>query len=359
MKKVIFTALVAGAAVVSSCSGPQNGLITEGNPSQFDSLSYALGANVGFSVSYRMADIPFNYEAIAEGLEGAAFDKSDVTSEQAIETLQAYFSQTRQERAAIVSQRRAEADSVKFAQGMDTATVAAERAALKADADMFESEAQRNEVSFAFGVDLGTNIKNSDIPVQIYWINTAMSDVNTGKPQMSEEVAMQFLQNYFTVVLPAKMKEESEKNLAKIEKEPGVIKTESGLMYRIEVEGDKDVIATADEDTVKVNYTGRLLRNNNVFDSSRFADRPAEQQAMMLAQDPNAGVDSPIEFPLNRVIPGWTEGMKLVGKGGRITLWIPAELAYGERGAGNDIGPNEALCFDVEVLDVIPAAKAE
>ena len=63
--------------------------------------------------------------------------------------------------------------------------------------------------------------------------------------------------------------------------------------------------------------------------------------------------DNPIEFPLNRVIKGWTEGMKLVGKGGRITLWIPSELAYGEYGSGQNIGPNQALRFDVELLEVI------
>ena len=66
------------------------------------------------------------------------------------------------------------------------------------------------------------------------------------------------------------------------------------------------------------------------------------------------GKDSPIEFPLNGVIKGWTEGMKLIGKGGKITLWIPAELAYGERGAGQNIGPNMALRFDVELLEVNP-----
>ena len=64
--------------------------------------------------------------------------------------------------------------------------------------------------------------------------------------------------------------------------------------------------------------------------------------------------EEPAEFPLNRVIPGWTEGMKLVGKGGAITLWIPADLAYGPRGAGRDIGPNEALQFEVEIVDVKP-----
>ena len=61
-----------------------------------------------------------------------------------------------------------------------------------------------------------------------------------------------------------------------------------------------------------------------------------------------------IEFPLNRVIKGWTEGMKLVGKGGKIILYIPSELAYGPRGAGRAIGPNEALEFTVELIDVKP-----
>lgn len=64
--------------------------------------------------------------------------------------------------------------------------------------------------------------------------------------------------------------------------------------------------------------------------------------------------DKEADFPLNRVIKGWTEGLQLVGKGGTITLWIPADLAYGARGAGRDIGPNEALEFEVEVIDVIP-----
>ncbi|MFI3269803.1 MAG: FKBP-type peptidyl-prolyl cis-trans isomerase [Rikenellaceae bacterium] len=356
MKKVTLTALVAAAALVCSCSGEQAGLITKGNKSKLDSLSYALGANVGYTVNYQMSDIPFDYDAIGVGLEEAAFENSSVTPEQAMQTLQEYFTNTRAMRAQIVEEKRQEADKAAFASGADSATVLAARAALKADADMFESEAQRHEVSYAFGVDLGTNIRNAEIPIQTYWVAEALKNIRDAKAVLSENAAMSYLQNYFTVVRPAELQAQSAAKLAEIEKKSGVKKTESGLLYRVEVEGDMTAAATKDEDTVKVNYTGRLLRNDNVFDTSRFADRPAEMQAAMQAQDPEGyNQDKPIEFPLNRVIPGWTEGMKLVGKGGRISLWIPAELAYGERGAGRDIGPNEALFFDVEVIDVIPA----
>jgi FKBP-type peptidyl-prolyl cis-trans isomerase FkpA len=112
------------------------------------------------------------------------------------------------------------------------------------------------------------------------------------------------------------------------------------------------VKAVNDEDVVKVLYTGRT-KDGKVFDSNRWADMPAERQEMIKSYQPDqAEKDNPIEFPLNRVIKGWTEGMKLVGKGGKITLWIPSELAYGQQGAGQDIGPNQALRFDVELLEV-------
>ena len=104
--------------------------------------------------------------------------------------------------------------------------------------------------------------------------------------------------------------------------------TASGIVYLIQDSGSEKH-AVSDKDTVKVNYRGTLI------DGKEF--------------DKNEG----IEFPLNRVIKGWTEGMKLVGEGGKITLVIPANLAYGERGP-REIGTNSTLIFDVDLLEVHP-----
>ena len=104
--------------------------------------------------------------------------------------------------------------------------------------------------------------------------------------------------------------------------------TASGIVYLIQDSGS-ELHAVSDRDTVKVNYRGTLI------DGTEF--------------DANEG----ISFPLNRVIRGWTEGMKLVGEGGKITLVIPSNLAYGERGP-REIGANSTLIFDVDLLEVHP-----
>jgi len=109
--------------------------------------------------------------------------------------------------------------------------------------------------------------------------------------------------------------------------------TATGIVYLIQDSGS-EVRATSDRDTVKVNYRGTLI------DGTEF--------------DKNEG----ITFSLNRVIRGWTEGMKLVGEGGKITLVIPADLAYGERGPRN-IGANSTLIFDVDLLEVHPYVEPE
>ncbi|MEQ1860115.1 MAG: FKBP-type peptidyl-prolyl cis-trans isomerase [Chthoniobacteraceae bacterium] len=110
----------------------------------------------------------------------------------------------------------------------------------------------------------------------------------------------------------------------------GVKTTASGLQYKMVKEGTGRT-PTATE-TVVVHYKGTTI-DGKEFDSSYKRGEPAE-------------------FPLNRVIPGWTEGLQLVKEGGKALLYIPSELAYGKRGAGGDIGPDETLIFEVELLKI-------
>ncbi|PJK06342.1 peptidylprolyl isomerase [Lysobacteraceae bacterium NML95-0200] len=119
--------------------------------------------------------------------------------------------------------------------------------------------------------------------------------------------------------------------LAENAKVRGVVTTRSGLQYQVERPGNG--ARPLPPQQVRVHYEGRLL-DGKVFDSSYQRGTPAE-------------------FALNRVIPGWTEGVGLMAPGAKYRFWIPAELAYGERGSPPNIGPNETLVFDVELLDVL------
>lgn len=110
----------------------------------------------------------------------------------------------------------------------------------------------------------------------------------------------------------------------------GVITTPSGLQYKVLRPGSgKQPKAT---DVVEVHYEGRLIEGT-IFDSSYARGET-------------------IEFPLDGVIAGWTEGVALMKEGAKYQLYIPSELAYGEDGAGGDIGPDETLIFDVELIKV-------
>lgn len=348
MKKIIFAATLAGAALLTSCGGG-NGKVQMGSLSEFDSLSYALGANMGFGISYEMKDIPFDYAVVTKAIEEGALNKASQKHDESLEMLRDYFMNKRGARMRAIAEKRAEADSIRLAGGDSTKV---EYPA--ADPEMFESEEEREQISYAFGNDIGYNIVQSGMPIQLVWVKEALQNVIDKNPKMQEDEVNRYLQYYFMVKRPAENAEASKAWLEKIEKKSGVKKTESGLLYKITNEGDTTVRAKDPRDVVKVHYTGRT-REGKVFDTSKFANRPKEQQKMLKQQRPDDyDKDEPIEFPLNRVIPGWTEGMQLVGKGGTITLWIPAELAYGARGAGRDIGPNEALEFEVELIDVTP-----
>ena len=126
-------------------------------------------------------------------------------------------------------------------------------------------------------------------------------------------------------------KEAGEKYLAENAKKEGVVTLPSGLQYQVLKEGNgKSPKAT---DQVKCHYEGTLI-NGKIFDSSYRRNEPAT-------------------FPLNGVIAGWTEGLQLMKEGAKYRFFIPFNLAYGTRGAGQDIPPYAALIFDVELIEVI------
>ena len=341
---MVLAALVC-AALTISC-GSKDVKIVEGDRGTLDSLSYCIGSNIGSGVKYQLGDIPFELESVKSGIKGGLTNKSKVSHDDAVNKLRTFFSQTIQERR-VEHQAKMESDT--------TATF-----------QVFETAEECEELSYAFGVDVGNNVRNSKFAIQYYWLLKGFQDAYEGSTELSPEAVMQFLQHYFMVTRPTEAAERSAKWIEKKAKGFGAKQTESGLVYKVVKAGDMEKAAKSDEDVVKVHYVGKL-QDGTVFDASRFENRSKEQQEMIRLQQPSLfdekgnllKEDEPIEFPLNRVIKGWTEGMKLVGPGGKIKLYIPADLAYGRRGAGQLIGPNEALEFVVELIEVTPAVTEE
>ncbi len=331
MKKIVYVVAVAAfAALMVACSG--NGVkstITKGNSSKMDSLSYAFGVNIANDMQQQMVGVKFDWDTMIKSMEEAMMKDVEATEdkahEEALAVLQTFFTNTGRERMMEFQQKQIEADSL----GQTVPDIK--------DFDIFVDDEERATISEAFGCDVGSNLRASRLPLQTYWFSKAIKDAIAGTPQIPVEQVSVIIEQYYSVVLPKQNAEASEKWLAQIEKKSGVKKTDSGLLYRIDRAGDESLKPRA-EDIVKVDYEGKL-RSGQVFDSSYERGEPTE-------------------FPLNAVIPGWTEGVQLIGKGGQITLWIPANLAYGPMGAGGLIGPNEALEFKVELHEIKSSAEA-
>jgi FKBP-type peptidyl-prolyl cis-trans isomerase FklB len=130
--------------------------------------------------------------------------------------------------------------------------------------------------------------------------------------------------------LSEKNKKEGEEYLAENKKKEGIITTQSGLQYKVLKKGTGKIPKSTD--TVTVNYRGTLI-DGTEFDSSYRRGQPAS-------------------FKVNGVIRGWTEALQLMKEGAKWQLYIPSNLAYGERGAGRNIGPNSTLIFEVELISI-------
>ncbi len=193
-----------------------------------------------------------------------------------------------------------------------------------------------DSLSYMVGVSIGYNLKMSKIPA----VNPAF--VAKGVEQsfykdtsvLAVQEASMYLNNYMTKLQEKQGQENIEKGKKFLEdnlKLPGVIQTASGLQIKTIQEGTgKSPIET---DKVRCHYRGRLITGVE-FDSSYDRGQPAE-------------------FPLNGVIQGWIEGLQLMKEGGKYELYIPGDLAYGSNGAGEMIGPNETLIFEIELLEVL------
>lgn len=193
-----------------------------------------------------------------------------------------------------------------------------------------------DKVSYCFGLSIASNLLSSGVNT----INTeafvdAIRTVYAGQmPEIKPEEANQILQDYFNKLQNERgkaAKEAGEQFLKDNKSKEGVVTLKSGLQYKVISTGNGAIPKSSD--TVKCHYEGRLI-NGAVFDSSIRRGKPAE-------------------FPVNGVIAGWVEALQLMPVGSKWQLYIPSDLAYGPHGAGQAIGPNETLIFDIELLDIV------
>ena len=192
-----------------------------------------------------------------------------------------------------------------------------------------------DKVSYALGLSIGNNFQNSGIKdLQVEDFVQGLNDVLTeAKPALSYDEAKQVINDYFMKLQQEKLeinKKAGEEFLTINKHKAGVVELPSGLQYEV-LKNGTGAKPTAN-DKVKCHYHGTLI-NGQVFDSSVQRGAPAA-------------------FGVSQVIPGWVEALQLMPVGSKWRLFIPSNLAYGERGAGEAIEPNSTLIFDVELLDI-------
>lgn len=194
---------------------------------------------------------------------------------------------------------------------------------------------QMDSVSYSLGVSVANNLKSSGFEtIESSAISAAFNDVfSENDVKISEEDANALIQDYFMELSQKKSQEATNKGQAFLDEnasKEGVVTTASGLQYQVLTEGQGAKPVASDE--VTVHYHGTLI-DGTVFDSSVDRGQPAT-------------------FPVGGVIQGWVEALQLMNVGSKYKLFIPSNLAYGERGAGGSIGPNETLIFEVELLSI-------
>jgi FKBP-type peptidyl-prolyl cis-trans isomerase FklB len=236
-----------------------------------------------------------------------------------------------------------------FASSCETPKPAPKKEIVKADL-----KTEDEKVSYSVGFSMGSSFKEEELKMNLEILKQGIEDGFTGSKQILDEEEMKKTMTALREKMRAKKqaeymkrmeerKEQGEENkekgkafLEENKTKEGVVTLESGLQYKILQEGTG--ASPKATDTVKCQYKGTTI-DGKEFDSSYKRGQPAT-------------------FAVNRVIKGWTEGLQLMKEGGKWQFFIPSELAYGERGAGQNIGPNEVLIFEIELLAIEkPEAK--
>jgi FKBP-type peptidyl-prolyl cis-trans isomerase FkpA len=209
----------------------------------------------------------------------------------------------------------------------------------KKPAATVDGSAGKSEISHAFGLLIGTSIKSTSVPIDIVQFIAGVKEAMAkDAPKADLEKANTLVQTAIGTAAETKAKaniETEAKYLATNGKKAGVVTTQSGLQYEILTPGSGAKPKATD--TVKVDYVGKLL-DGSTFDSSIDRGEPAE-------------------IPLDRVIPGWAEGIQLMGVGSKFKFTIPSSLGYGMQGSGSTIPPNSTLVFEVTLISIEAAPK--
>jgi FKBP-type peptidyl-prolyl cis-trans isomerase FklB len=226
-----------------------------------------------------------------------------------------------------------------------TAQPKAEASPSPAPATNSAFKTEKEKVSYAIGMNIGANFKQRGIEVEPTLFMQGIKDAASGgKTLLTEQEEREVLTQYQTT-LRAKMEEkakeaaetnkkEGEAFLAANKSKEGVVTLPSGLQYKILKEGTGPKPTASD--TVECNYRGTLINGTEFDSTAKHGGQPAK-------------------FPVTGVIKGWTEALQLMPVGSKWQLFIPPDLAYGERGAGGgEIGPNSTLIFEVELLNIEP-----
>jgi FKBP-type peptidyl-prolyl cis-trans isomerase FklB len=198
-------------------------------------------------------------------------------------------------------------------------------------------KSQKEKMSYIIGMDIGNNLKKQSIDIDPNILAKGVKDAFSGSQPLLNEQEIRETTMAFQKEMMAKQEEVAKKNkkegeafLAENKKKEGVKTLPSGLQYKVIKAGTGKKPKLTD--TVTTHYRGTLI-NGTEFDSSYRRGQP-------------------VSFQVNGVIPGWTEALQLMEEGAKWQLFIPSNLAYGERGAGRDIGPNATLIFEIELLSI-------